>query len=228
MQMVQKSNRVQRYHHAGLDWSRCDRSGLSGIWTKNCERRRPRKLRLIEAKDLYHTGSRCVSLHFWIWFCCEQRFWQRRKETFIDFQEFWSGIYETVSLSDGFALIPPFTMPQISLQLAQVCQIALGRESTSSSILVQPCLATPPVMEPTARATATRHTRMGRTATAIAIIPMDHLKARATTTPTLGAAMDSTHPNQTLPVVSIRHTPTTALETRTPGASRRELSSRGG
>ena len=133
-----------------------------------------------------------------------------------------------MSLSDGFALIPSFTMPQISLQLAQVCQIALGRESTSSSILVQSCLATPPVMEPTARATATRHTRMGRTATAIAIIPMDHLKARATTTPTLGAAMDSTHPNQTLPVVSIRHTPTTALETRTPGASRRELSSRGG
>lgn len=68
---------------------------------------------------------------------------------------------------------------------------------------------------------------MGRTATAIAIIPMAHLKAQATTMPTLGAAMDSTIPNQTLPVVSIHHTPTTAVETRTPGASRRELSSRG-
>ena len=71
-----------------------------------------------------------------------------------------------------------------------------------------------------ARATATRRTQMGPTATAIATIPMAHLRVQATTTPTQAAAMDSTHPNRTPPVVSTRLIRTTAAEPRRPRASR--------
>lgn len=209
-------NRVQRYHHAGL----------VQMWPLRPIRDLDEELRKKEASK----WRICIT---WIVLCLMAllnliSLWTKVLTAQKDFQEFWSGIYETEWLIWLICIdIPLPPCLRYRCNWLKFVRSPLAESAHLPQILVQPCLATSPVMEPTARATATRHTRMGRTATAIAIIPMAHLKAQATTMPTLGAAMDSTHPNQTLPVVSIHHTPTTAVETRTPGASRRELSSRG-